>query len=179
MMRMSSKAGNTFLIRKFLFGFIISLVIINAVNLGNFDTITPVSAATKEEAFNSIISAFEKIEQASIDGIDVQSYIDDLNDALEKYHAGLYDEAYTIAETVTEEVTDIISKVQWDKVSAYVIVPINIVLVAAIVVFFGRNILGWFRRRRDEEYLDLEIVYETATPEEGRGKTATEEGGSL
>ena len=176
MKRLDSKTGNTFKARKLLFSFIILLVIIQSANLSDFNTISQVTAATEEEAFDSIISAFEKIEQATLEGITVQSYIDDLNIALEKYHNGLFDEAYSIAETVKEEVTEIINSARWGKIFPYVIVPVNIVLIAAIVVFFGRNILGWFRRRRDEEYLDLEIVYETATPEEGIDQSAAEEG---
>lgn len=174
MKRLAGKNGNIFLTRKFLFSFMILLVIINAINLTNFNTITQVNAATEEEAFDSIINAFQKIEQATLEGIAVQSYVDDLNVALAKYHAGLFDEAYTIAETIIDEVTEIISSARWGKIFPYIIIPVNIVLIAAIVVFFGRNILGWFRRRRDEEYLDLEIVYETDTLEEGNGTTAAE-----
>ena len=124
-----------------------------------------VQGATQEEAFESIIKAYEKVEQASRESIDVSDYITSLNQALEKYHVGDYDGAYTLAELVLEEVTETLSNVRWGKVFPYVIIPINLVLIAGIIVFFGRNILGWFRRKRDEEYLDLEIMYETESEE--------------
>ncbi|MHA1156747.1 MAG: hypothetical protein ACTSQK_11625 [Candidatus Heimdallarchaeota archaeon] len=176
MKRTSSKSGPTFPTRKLLFSFIILLVIIQTANLTNLDIVTQVTAATEEEAFDSIISAFDKIEQASVEGIAVQSYVDELNVALVKYHDGLYDEAFTIAEAVKEEITEVINSARWGKIFPYVIIPVNVVLIAAIAVFFGRNILGWFRNRRDEEYLDLEIVYETDPPIEENGEIAAEKG---
>ena len=128
-----------------------------------------VQGATQEEAFESITKAFEKVEQASRESIDVSDYIASLNQALNMYHTGNYDGAYALAESVLEEVTENINNVRWGKVFPYVIIPINLVLIAGIIVFFGKNILGWFRRKKDEEYLDLEIVYETESEE----KTAT------
>ncbi len=172
MKRLVSINGNIVLVRKFLFSLMILLVLINTVNLVNFKTVTHVTAATKDETFDLIVSAFEKIEQATLEGIDVQSYIDNLNIALEKYRVGLYNQAYTIAETIRDEVTEIINNARWGKIFPYVIIPINIIVIAAIIVFFGRNILGWFKRKRDEEYLDLEIVYEIDVLNEGNDKKA-------
>jgi len=40
------------------------------------------------------------------------------------------------------------------------LIPVNAVLIIAIFVFFRRNIVNWFKGRRDDEFLDMEIIYE-------------------
>lgn len=156
--------------------FFLLVIVATSIQLTLSNTVMITEAATQTEAFESITTAFEKIEQASREGIDVQTFIDDLNTALSKYHEGDFDGAYDLAESILVDVTETLNNARWGKVFPYVIIPINIVLIAGIIVFFGRNILGWFRRKRDEEYLDLEIVYQTdALEEEKKDEAATTE----
>ena len=121
--------------------------------------IRTVKGVSETEAFFAISEAFEKVQEASRESVDVTDYIVRLNTALQHYNEGDYDTAYNLAVTVLEEVTENLSNIRWGKIFPYIIIPVNVVLVAAIVVFFGRNILGWFRKINNEIYLDLEIVY--------------------
>ena len=124
--------------------------------------ILPSSGATQQEAWDEIISAFDKVQQASTEGIDVSSLTDQLNDAIEAYELSNYDTAYDTAHSVLLEAEDLITNNRWSRIFPYVLIPINVVLIAAIGVFFGRHVVRWYRIRRDEEFMDLEIAYETS-----------------
>ena len=124
--------------------------------------IHPSSGATQQEAWDEIITAFDKVQQASAEGIDVTSLTNQLNDAIEAYELSNYDSAYDTAHNVLLEAEDLITNNRWGRIFPYVLIPINVVLIAAIVVFFGRHVVRWYRIRRDEEFMDLEIVYETS-----------------
>jgi hypothetical protein len=118
-----------------------------------------VTGATKTEAYDAITTAFIKIEEASRESINVTQQITKINNAIQDYKNGLYSEAYDLAQEVIDETTELISNFKAGRIFPYILIPFNIVLVAAIIVFFGRNIRDWYRKRRDEEYKDLEIVY--------------------
>lgn len=118
-----------------------------------------VSGATKTEAYVAITTAFTKIEEASREGINVTQQITKINTAIQDYNNGLYDDAYDKAQEVIEETTELITDLKTGKIFPYILIPFNIILVAAIIVFFGRNIRDWYRNRRDDEFKDLEIVY--------------------
>ncbi|MCK5047331.1 MAG: hypothetical protein KAS22_12170, partial [Candidatus Heimdallarchaeota archaeon] len=114
--------------------------------------ILPSSGATQQEAWDEIISAFDKVQQASTEGIDVSSLTDQLNDAIEAYELSNYDTAYDTAHSVLLEAEDLITNNRWSRIFPYVLIPINVVLIAAVVVFFGRYAVRWYRIRRDEEF---------------------------
>lgn len=124
--------------------------------------IHPGSGATQQEAWDEIIATFDKIQQASNEGIDVTSLTSQLNDAIEAYEQGNYDTAFDTAHDVLLEAEDLIANNRWSKIFPYVLIPINVVLIAAIIVFFGRHVVHWYRIRRDEDFMDLEIVYEAS-----------------
>ncbi|MBK5112755.1 MAG: hypothetical protein KGD59_00765 [Candidatus Heimdallarchaeota archaeon] len=118
-----------------------------------------VTGATKTEAYDAITLAFIKIEEASREGINVTQQITKINSAIQDYNDGLYTEAYDKAHEITEEMIGLIASHKSGRLFPYILIPFNIVLVAAIIVFFGRNIRDWYRKRRNEEFKDLEIVY--------------------
>jgi len=120
----------------------------------------PVKCVTEEEAFSALTEAFEKIKEASNEGIDVNDFVQRLNYALRDYELGFFDDSYNESIAILEEVSEILANIRWGKIFPYIIIPINIVLIAAIIVFFGRNIWGWFKKKADQEFLDLEIIYE-------------------
>ena len=136
--------------------FFLALVLLNS----SMNPYYNVTSYTEQEAYDAIIEAFVIIEQASKEGIDVNDFVDRLNSALNHYENNDYDEAYSEASQIAEELQEILTRARWNLIAPYVLLPINLVLIAAIVVFFGRNIRGWFRKKRDEEFLDLEFVYE-------------------
>ncbi|NHJ06127.1 MAG: hypothetical protein EAX90_14970 [Candidatus Heimdallarchaeota archaeon] len=123
-------------------------------------SLKPVKCVTKEEAFTALTEAFEKIKEASIEGVDVSDFVLRINYALKDYNLGFFDDSYNESIAILEEVSEILANIRWGKIFPYIIIPINIVLVAAIIVFFGRNIWGWFKKKADQEFLDLEIIYE-------------------
>lgn len=118
-----------------------------------------ISGATKTEAYDAITTAFTKIEEASREGINITQQITKLNIAIQDYNNGLFDDAYDKAQEVIEETTELITDLKTGRLFPYILIPFNIILVAAIVVFFGRNIKDWYKNRRDDEFKDLEIVY--------------------
>lgn len=117
-------------------------------------------SVSQSDAYFAITEAFEKVQEASREAIDVSDYVTRLNLALEAFNEGDYDSAYNIAVTVLEEVTQNLNNIRWGKIFPYIIIPVNVVLIAAIIVFFGRNVMGWFRNLNDELFMDFEIVYE-------------------
>lgn len=118
-----------------------------------------ISGATKTEAYDAITTAFTKIEEASREGIIITQQITKINTAIQDYNNGLYDDAYEKAQEVIEETTELITDLKTGRLFPYILIPFNIILVAAIIVFFGRNIRDWYKNRRDDEFKDLEIVY--------------------
>jgi len=146
-------------------GFIRLLVVLLLLSLfliSNNPMIRTGSGATQQEAWDEIIAAFDKVQQASNEGIDVTSLTNQLNDAIEDYELSNFNSAYDAAHNVLLEAEDLIATNRWSRIFPYVLIPINVVLIAAVVVFFGRHVVRWFRIRRDEEFMDLEIVYETS-----------------
>ncbi len=141
---------------------IVFLFILSSLFIASYSTIYFVSAATQQEAWDEIIAAFDKVQQASTEGIDVTSLSNQLSDAVKAYDLGSYNTAYDIAHNVLLEAEDLIANNRWSKIFPYVLIPINIVLIAAVIVFFGRYVVRWYRIHRDEEFMDLEIVYETS-----------------
>ncbi len=141
---------------------IVSLLIISiVVPIFFYDSnISKVSAATKTEAFESITTAFELIEQASEQGINVTNQASKLNGAISNYNSGNYNNAYSIAQEIIVDVEELIDNYRTGRLFPYILIPFNLALVASLIVFFGRNVKNWYQKRRDEEYLDLEIVYE-------------------
>jgi len=139
-----------------------SLLLLFLFFISSNPLILPSSGATQQEAWDEIIAAFDKVQQASTEGIDVISLTNQLNDAIEAYELNNYDSAYDTAHNVLLEAEDLITNNRWSRIFPYVLIPINVVLIAAVVVFFGRHVVRWFRIRRDEEFMDLEIVYETS-----------------
>lgn len=123
-------------------------------------SLKPVKCVTEEEAFSALTEAFEKVKEASTEGVDVSDFVQRLNYALRDYELGFFDDSYTTSITILEEVTEILANIRWGKIFPYIIIPINLVLIAAIIVFFGRNVWGWFKKKADQEFLDLEIIYE-------------------
>jgi len=144
-------------IRLFIFLLLLFLFFISSNPL-----IHPSSGATQQEAWDEIIAAFDKVQQASTEGIDVSSLTNQLNDAIEAYELSNYVSAYDTAHNVLLEAEDLIANNRWSVIFPYVLIPVNIVLIAAVVVFFGRYAVRWYRIRRDEEFMDLEIIYETS-----------------
>lgn len=118
-----------------------------------------VSGATKTEAYDAITTAFTKIEEASSEGLNVTQQITKINSAIQDYSNGFYTDAYAKAQEVIDETTELITDLKTGRLFPYILIPFNIILVAAIIVFFGRNIRDWYRKRRDEEFKDLEIIY--------------------
>ncbi len=118
-----------------------------------------ISGATKTETYDAITTAFTKIEEASREGINITPQITKLNAAIQDYNNGLYDDAYFKAQEVITETTELITDLKAGRLFPYILIPFNIILVAAVIVFFGRNIRDWYKKRRDDEYKDLEIVY--------------------
>ncbi|MFW9922797.1 MAG: hypothetical protein ACFFDW_05850 [Candidatus Thorarchaeota archaeon] len=151
-----------------------SLLIITVISSNN---IRPVHAATQTEAFQAITIAYEKIREASLEGAAVNELIDTLNQAIQDYNEGKFNSAYDIANQVIEDAEDLLSSLRWGNVFPYILIPINIILIAAIIVFFGRNILGWFRNRRDEEYMDLEIDYDSIQKQLATNSSVTKKAG--
>lgn len=131
---------------------IISPIVLNQINSAQ--------GATQQEAYDQIILAYEKVQQISREGVDVEDLTADLNIALNLYHQENYDDAFAIASEVLDAAEELLANLRWGEIFPYVLIPINIVIVAAVIVFFGRNLLGWFRKKRDEEFMELEIVYE-------------------
>ncbi|MEA2070517.1 MAG: hypothetical protein U9O98_04425 [Asgard group archaeon] len=138
---------------------ILTFAVIYCNSTNNF-LIHNVSGVNAEEAFEEIGRAYEKIQRASLEGLNVESLIADLNIAITLYENEEYDEAFAKAAIVYEEASDLVSEAQLKKVFPYIIIPVNIVLIAAIFLFFGRNVWNWYKNRRDKEFLELEIVYE-------------------
>lgn len=137
---------------------------------------TAVSADDQSDAYDAITEAFEKIELATSRGIDVNTQINLLNDALDDYNDGLYTEAYNKAQTVIDQTDELLATVTGGQLFPYILIPVNAVLIVIVIVFFGRNIVDWFKGRRDEEFLDMEIVY-TETEEEIVEKKVSEKNG--
>ena len=152
------------LLSKRSFRLLVFLLLLSLFFISSKTLLHPSSGATQQEAWNEIITAFDKVQQASNEGIDVTGLTSQLNDAIEDYELGNYDTAYDAAYNVLLEAEDLIANNLWSKIFPYVLIPINVVLIASIIVFFGRHVVRWYRIRRDEEFMDLEIVYET--PEE-------------
>ena len=125
---------------------------------------TTVSAADQTEAFDAITEAFEKIELATSRGIDVKTQINLLNDALNDYNNGQYTDAYNKAKNVTTQTEELLATITGGQLFPYILIPVNAILIVIVIVFFGRNVVDWFKGRRDEEFLDMEIIYEE--PEE-------------
>jgi hypothetical protein len=125
-----------------------------------------VKAQTKTEAWEAITTAAEKAELASSYNIDVSMQVQKINEAINDYHAGNYTGAYEKANLARAQIEDLIKSYRWGRVFPYILIPINIVLVAAIVVFFGKNIVKWFKKEQREEFLNLEIVYEEKEEEQ-------------
>lgn len=125
-----------------------------------------IAGATQEEAFTAITEAFEVVEQASKAGLEVEPFVAKLNDALEEYTRGNYDKAITMAQEVKEDVSQLLSKFRWDKLYPYLIALLNLTVILVVIFGWGRKIWGWFVKQREEEYLDLEIVYEEEKKDE-------------
>ncbi|MGC9781079.1 MAG: hypothetical protein HZR80_17680 [Candidatus Heimdallarchaeota archaeon] len=122
--------------------------------------LSKVSAATQTEAFEAITTAFELIEQASEQGINVTNQATKLNSAISDYNSGNYNNAYNVAQEIIVDVEELIDNYRTGRLFPYILIPFNLALVASLIIFFGRNVKNWYQKRRDEEYLDLEIVYE-------------------
>jgi len=99
-----------------------------------------ISGATKTEAYDAITTAFTKIEEASREGINITQQITKINAAIQDYNNGLYDDAYFKAQEVITETTELITDLKTGRLFPYILIPFNIILVAAVIVFFGRNI---------------------------------------
>ena len=140
---------------------IITIVFVSffSLNINNWN-IPRVAGTTEEDAYKAITDAFEVIERASKSGLDVSQYVEQLNAALENFENGNYEEAFTIAEDVKKETNQKLNSFRWDKASPYFIATLNLAVILVVVFVWGRKIWGWFKKQREEEYLELEIVYE-------------------
>lgn len=139
---------------------LVFLLLLSLFLISNKPLIRTGSGATQQEAWDEIIAAFDKVQQASNEGIDVTSLTSQLNDAIEAFELNDFVSAYDTAHEVLLEAEDLIATNRWSKIFPYVLIPVNVVLIAAIIVFFGRHVFRWYRIRRDEEFMDLEIVYD-------------------
>ncbi|MHA1307700.1 MAG: hypothetical protein ACTSSB_03100 [Candidatus Heimdallarchaeota archaeon] len=145
----------------------IIVVLIATFIISSNSNLMPVSvlAATKSEAFSSITEAYEKIELATSRGIDVKAQINLLNEALNEYNNGHYTDAFNKAEEVISQTDALLETITGGQLFPYILIPVNAVLIVAVIIFFGRNIVDWFKGRRDEEFLDMAIIYEESEEE--------------
>ncbi|MBD3189728.1 MAG: hypothetical protein GF308_03750 [Candidatus Heimdallarchaeota archaeon] len=121
---------------------------------------TPKINATQTEAFEEIVAAFNKIKEATNLGLGVKSLTKDLNVAIDYYDREKYDQAYNKALEVQQEASELISRFRVNNILPFILIPINVILVAGLIVFFGRDVYNWYKQRRNEEFKDLEIVYD-------------------
>ncbi|MHA1186212.1 MAG: hypothetical protein ACTSXA_13835 [Candidatus Heimdallarchaeota archaeon] len=121
---------------------------------------TTIFADAKSDAFDAIVEAYGKIEQATSKGLDVKTQINLLNDALDDYNNGQYTDALNKAQEVIDQTDELLETITVGQLFPYILIPVNAVLIIAIFVFFRRNIVNWFKGRRDDEFLDMEIIYE-------------------
>ncbi len=109
-----------------------------------------ISGVTKAETYEAITQAFVKIEEASKEGINVTEYVSKINSAIQDYNDGLYTEAYDKANEIIAELIDLIASFKTGKLFPYILIPFNVVCIAALVVSLVRNI----RNRTTKEYVD-------------------------
>jgi len=140
------------------------LVVTFIVNFNSNLIPITVSADDKTDAFDAITLAYEKIELASSRGLNVATQISLLNDALNDYNQGRYIDAFNKAHEVIDQTDELLDNLTNGRLFPYILIPVNAILIVVVIVFFGRNILDWFKGRRDEEFLDMEINYDQ--PEE-------------
>jgi len=116
-----------------------------------------ISGATKNEAYEAIIQAFIKIEEASKESINVTTYVSKINSAIQDYNDGFYTEAYDKASEIIDELIELIASYKTGKLFPYILIPINIVCIAAIVVSLVRNIKNRSIKEQDTESNDLVV----------------------
>lgn len=126
---------------------------------------TPKIKVTQTEAFEEIVAAYNKIKEATNLGLRVKSLTKALNTAIDYYDQEKYDQAYNKASEVRQEAVELIAQFRVNNILPYILIPINVVLIAGLIVFFGRDVYNWYKERRNEEFKDLEIVYDEKVEE--------------
>lgn len=160
---MSNPKKNRGILYKKYFLFISSLFLVTVISgiilTNTYRKTTANNSISATEAFSAITAAFEEIEKASEKNIEVDDLVAELNIAINYYQNGDYQSAYEKANNVKEEAETMIQNYRKGTVIPYFIIPLNLVLIAAFVYFFGKDIINWYKNQRKEEFLDLEIVY--------------------
>ncbi|NHJ84292.1 MAG: hypothetical protein FK734_02445 [Asgard group archaeon] len=157
MIRNNLKGKST--VKKTLLLSIVLLIIFLSIQFNSQTHILMVKATTEQEAFTAITNAFEDIQQASEEGMDVQVFVNRLNGALDDYYSENYEDAYDEAMAIIEDVNNELQIYERNQLFNYVLIPVNSFIVIAMILVFGLNILKWYKKQSKEEYLDLEIVY--------------------
>ncbi|MBN1328053.1 MAG: hypothetical protein JXA54_01155 [Candidatus Heimdallarchaeota archaeon] len=135
------------------------LIVISNLILNTQNYIFTTNAASEEDAYSTITTAYETIEQASQEGLDVTSYIARLNDALNDYFLEEYTSAYNKALLIIEDVNNNLQIYKRNRAFTYIIIPFNLLIVAALIAILGMKMIKWHNLQSDEEFLDMQIVY--------------------
>ncbi|HUT82293.1 MAG TPA: hypothetical protein VMZ29_13910 [Candidatus Bathyarchaeia archaeon] len=154
-------------IKRLMFFSIVFLIITSSLILKTQNDILIVNAVSEEDTYSKIITAYETIEHASQEGLDVTSYVDRLNDALDDYFSEDYTNAYNKAILIIEDVNNDLTNYRRNRILTYIIIPFNLLIVVALIAFLGMKMIKWHKIRSEEEFLDLEIIYpeEESKPE--------------